>query len=224
MRPQVIAITLAAASANNIALSQSAAGAQDLTLNGSTAVAGVATLDHQRRVLITSAGNDSGITFTVYGTRKDGGPISEVVTGPNATTAATTQDFYTVNRVATSAATAGNVTIGTNGVGSSGWQSVSRDITPFAMSFAVIVAGTVNFTVQYTYDDPNAGSDGDIQAYPLGTKVPTAWDLTALAAKTANTEASIGSPTLGPINAWRITMNSGSGTATATATQAGNPQ
>lgn len=219
MNPVVVPITLAAASANNIALSQSAAGAQDLTLNGSTVAGGVATLDHQRRVLITSAGNDSGITFTVYGTRKDRGTISEAIAGGNVAAVATTQDFLTVTRISTSAATAAAVTVGTNGVGSSPWQMLARDIDPFSVSFACIVSGTVDYTIQYTYDDPNTGIDGVIGAWPNATKVPTPWDLINMAGLTGNAEGFIDS--MGPAWGWRVTLNSGTGTVTVTATQAG---
>lgn len=225
MRPQVVSISLAAGHGGGaVAAAQSAAGAQDLVINGSDAAGGVATFPHQRRVTIISVGNDSGITFTIYGTRDDGGAVSEVVAGPNATTATSSQDFRTVTRIATSGATAGNVTSGGSAVGDSVWQWVSQDITPFAMSFGCIVTGTINYEIEYTYDDPNSGTDGNIMAYPPQSKVPTAWPLAALGAKTANAEVSIGSPTLGPISAWRVKVNSGAGTVVVTATQAGNPQ
>src|SRR6185437_3174379 len=119
MRPVTISKTLAAASANNIALSQSPAGAGNLTLNGAAVAAGVATLDTQRRVLITSAGTDTGITFTVYGGNQSGSAISETVAGGSlGIPVSTTQDFLTVTRVAASGASASTVTVGTSGVGS----------------------------------------------------------------------------------------------------------
>lgn len=110
----------AGATANNIAASQSAAGAADLTINGALAVSGVAYLVTPGSVSITSAANDTGITFTVYGLAYNakGGPfgVVETVTGSNTSTVATINTFSRVTRVATSGATAGNVTVGTNGI------------------------------------------------------------------------------------------------------------
>src|SRR6266704_2284283 len=66
MRPITVTVgPLAAASANNIALSQTPASAGALTLNGSLVTAGVAILDSPRRILITTA--DTTHTFTLIG-------------------------------------------------------------------------------------------------------------------------------------------------------------
>jgi flagellin len=63
-------------------------------------------------VTVTSAGNDSGITFTITGTDSSGKNISEVLTGANASTATTTATFKTVTGVSLSSGAAGAVTIG----------------------------------------------------------------------------------------------------------------
>lgn len=107
-------------SATNIAAAQSAGGAGNLTINGALASGGIATLPTGgASVLITSAANDSGITFTVTGTAygPNGGPFSvvETVTGSNASVVATRNVFKTVTQIAVSGATAGNVSVGTNG-------------------------------------------------------------------------------------------------------------
>lgn len=155
---QPISVTvgpLAAASANNIALSQTTAGAADLTLNGALVSGGVATLDVPRRVLITNVGNDSAITFTVYGTWMGGQTISETLQGTSGSTVATTVDFKTVTRIAVSGATSvSGVTVGTNGVAGSSW--VRLDSWADAQTAIQCNAtGTVNYTVQVTMDDPN---------------------------------------------------------------------
>src|SRR5258708_3372590 len=60
-------------------------------------IGGVATLDTQRRIIVTSGGNDTGITFTIFGAGDNGVPISETVTGAtSAASAQTNQDFKTV--------------------------------------------------------------------------------------------------------------------------------
>lgn len=70
------------------------------------------------KVIITSAGNDSGITFTVTGIRVGdltNTVVSEVLTGPNATTVTSSNYYARVDSVVASGASAGNVKIGTTG-------------------------------------------------------------------------------------------------------------
>ena len=160
----------AAPSATNIRGASSIAAAGAVTLNGSLVTAGVATLDQPRRVLFTSAGNDSGITFTVTGTDWNNMPVSEVVTGANATTVYTVYDFKTVTSVVASGASAGNVSIGTNGIASS--RPVFLDL--YADSSIYIQTDTggssgITYTIQLSGDNPNnaqigIGSDGYVNA------------------------------------------------------------
>lgn len=213
MIPQIVQYALTAGDDDNIATAQAVAGAGDLVLDGIAASGGVATLDTQRRVLISSSGNDTGINFTVYGTRLDKGPISETIAGGSGAGVYTTQDFYTVTRVAASAAAAGTVKVGTNGIGSSPWQSLSQHMNVFNVSLGVVLSGTVNYTVQYTYDDPN----GPLQTWPPQPQVPTAWDHPILVTAAANAQGYLDETCWG----WRVLINSGTGTVKATATQQG---
>lgn len=155
--PIVTTVTFVAGSANNIATSQSLAGAGALTLNGSTVVAGVATLDAPRRVIITSAGNDSGITFTVTGaarSQQNGSVQSETITGGNVAAATTTQDFATVTGITASGATASTVTVGTDGTGSGPWVPWDRQVVDFQVSVVgFVLSGTPTWGIEYTYDD-----------------------------------------------------------------------
>jgi hypothetical protein len=108
----------ASVDADAVALAQAVAGAGNLTLNGVTVNGGVARLGAQRRVYITSAGNDSGITFTVTGTIFSlSGPaaVVETVTGANAGVVSTSKVFDTVTQVAASGAAAGDVSVGMHG-------------------------------------------------------------------------------------------------------------
>lgn len=229
--PNPIIVTvgpLAAASANNIALSQSAAAAGLLTINGSAATGGVATLDVQRKVLITSAGNDSGITFTVTGTNNDNNLFSETVTGGNAVAVPTTQDFKTVTSVRASAATASTVTVGTNGVASSKWfpNDVGRNPTNIGMFFRVV--GTVNYTLELTQDDPNniinaspvQINDRYVPQNSLYSNPPQSFNDNTVSGKVASQSYQMTFTCF----AWRLTVNSGatgSDSVTAKAVQAG---
>jgi hypothetical protein len=70
------------------------------------------------KIAITSAGNDTGITFTIVGIKVGdltGANTTEVVTGASGA-AATSANFYTVvSSVTASGASAGNVKIGSTG-------------------------------------------------------------------------------------------------------------
>lgn len=156
MQPITITVgPLAAASANNIATSQTVSGASNVNLNGSTVSGGIAVLDEPRRVLITNAGNDSGVTFTVYGTTYGGHSVSEAVQGTSGSSVATTVDFATVTRVATSGSTSvSGITVGTNGVAGSRWLRLDS-WADAQTAIQCNATGTVNYTVQVTMDDPN---------------------------------------------------------------------
>lgn len=222
MNPQVVTVgPLAAASTNNIALAQAVASATTLVLNGSTVVSGVAILDVARRVLITSAADDTDITFRVTGTNAFGNPIRETIVGANGGTVFTGTDFKTVTEIRTSAAASGNVTVGTNAVASSPWMFTTYHIAPVNISIGVVVTGTVNCTIEYTYDNPNSnqnviGSQGQGN-YPA---VPNTWSHATLVSMTASEDGFINDP----IFAWRLVVNTGAVTTssvTATAIQAG---
>lgn len=198
--------TLVAGVANAVCLSQTPLAAGNLTINGANASGGVATLATQRRILITPAGADVARTFTVYGTNDSGAPISEAVTGANnPSTSATTLDFKTVTRVAVDAATAGAITVGTNGVGSTPWYCVDTNLQPMNIGVQAVISGTVNADIEYTLDDPN------------GATVPTVFDSSLMNAMVATTSGSVSSP----VSAVRQTTNSGTGTVTTTFIQAG---
>lgn len=146
---------LVAANADGIAESQTVTGAASVILDGALVSGGVAYMDSPRRVLITNAGNDSGVTFTVYGTTFGGQSISEVLQGTSGSTVASTLDFATVTSIVTSGSTSvSGITVGTNGVAGSRW--VRMDSWADAQTAIQCNAtGTVNYTVQVTMDDPN---------------------------------------------------------------------
>lgn len=218
--PVVFTKTLASASANNIATSQSP-GTAALTINGAAASGGVATIDSAtasntaigRRVIVTSAGNDTGINWTVVGTNSRGNRISDTFAGASGGAAQSNLDFVTVTSITPSAAAAGAVTAGTNGVGSSPWQFMNWDDTPINVAVAIeLVIGSANYTIEYTFDDPNNLRGGVAFALPFSDLSPA-----ALIAASATKD---GVFTM-PIAALRLTINSGTGTLRARILQAG---
>ncbi len=207
-----------AASANNIALSQSPAAAA-FTLNGAAVTAGVATIDAVtatngaigRRVIVTSAGNNSGISFIVTGTNASGSIITDTFAGTNTGAAQSNLDFVTVTNVIGSASVTGAVTVGTNGVGSSEWKTWNYMITPpMNLGFEVeLVSGAVNYTVQYTFDDPN-NIQGNGPAFPTAIS-------SVLGAQAASSDSTISTPVV----ATRVLINSGTGVIRCRFVQAG---
>lgn len=159
MQPIVVTVgPLAASSANNIALSQTPGAAGNLTLNGSLSSGGVARLVNAQQVLITTTGNETAKSFTITGTDWAGSPISEVVTGiPSGTAQASILSYLTVTSIAISAAAAAALTVGTNGEASSPWVRLDGWANP-SVSKQCAVSGTVNYTVQYSNDDPNSNT------------------------------------------------------------------
>lgn len=216
-RPVRLTKTLAAASANNIAAGQTPLAAGNLTLNGSAAAGSpaIATLDTPRQVLFTFAANESARTFVVYGFDKveGGAQIQETVAGA-AATAVTTLGFGQITRISVDAATAGALTVGTNGVGWTSWQLIDWNLTPTELSIACdILSGAVNFTVQYTYDDI-LGSYTPNWANGYPTKI---FDDPIVAAASADAVALVNFQAV----AWRVQINSGTGTLGITGVQAG---
>jgi len=211
---QPISVTvgpLDAADDNGIAQSQTTAGAANLTLNGALVSGGVATLDSPRQVIITSAGNDTGITFTVYGTTFGGQSVSETVTGASGAAVATNTDFATVTRIAASGATsASGVIAGTNAKAGSRWVRLDSWAFP-QTAIQVNATGTVNWTLQVTMDDPNSPTNpvGIANVTWLNTNDPDA--VSAIGDVFSNFDWT---PT------WtRLLLNSGTGSATATFAQ-----
>jgi hypothetical protein len=156
VRPIVVSVgPLTAAAPTGIALSQSLAATGPLTLNGAYATAGVATLPQPGRVGIVSAGNDSGMTWTITGTDRASSVISETLAGANAGAAQSVLDYATVTSIVGSAATASTVTAGTTGVAATGWVRLD-DWSMSQTAIQCTASGTVNYTVQSTLDDPNS--------------------------------------------------------------------
>lgn len=144
-----------------------------------------------RIIVIVDADTDtqSDVTFTIVGTNANDEAISDVVTGPGSgLTVASAKYFKTVSSISASAAQGGTekIDVGTRGTtlsaATKAYPLNSRDSV--APMVSVDVTGTLNFTVQQTYDNLLTDTDasGNIR-----------WeDVTALASKTADTTAQLG--------------------------------
>lgn len=95
-------------------------------------------------------------------------------------------------------------TVSKTGTGSSDSLVMNTNISPFNVGFGVIATGTVNYTVQHTFDDPAVG-------FSAWFSHPT------VAGETANADGNYAFPVTGI----KVLVNSGSGTATLKLVQAG---
>lgn len=209
---------LAAANAAIIVASNTPAGAGNLTLTASPYVQ-----DKPRRVLVTYGTEGSARTILISGTNSYGNPISQTLAVPSggAGTVGTTIDFATVTAVTTFAAWSAAMTVGTSSIASTPWFAIDWVRDPVNVQVGVIATGTVNYTLEKTYDDPNALT---LNTNPSGASVepgsnspPVPWADATMAAKTSTSETTITSPYF----AFRLTLNSGTGSLMMQAIQAG---
>ena len=202
-QPNVVTFSLAPLSSTNIVNAIGTIGPVNFTL-------ATTTLDQQRRISFTCAGNESSNTFTIVGLNANNATITENITGPNTGTVNSTLDYKTLIRISNLATTAGTLSIGTNGVAGSLWQIMNWNATPVNISCGMVVqSGSANFSVQYTYDDPNN--------LPSGVSAPQPFTLSSINGTTSSTDGFINDP----VTAVRLQINSGTGTVRGTFIQAG---
>jgi hypothetical protein len=95
-------------------------------------------------------------------------------------------------------------TVSKTGVGSSAAIPMNTNISPFNVGFGVIVTGTVNYTIQHTFDDPAVGF--------------TTWfSHPSVASQAVNADGNYAFPVTGV----KVLVNSGDGTAQLKLIQAG---
>ena len=98
-------------------------------------------------VKITSAGDDSGLTFTVTGTAADGSPLVEFISGANAGSVTTSGAFKTITSIATDGSAAGNVSVGLaadDAVSGSLTQSVNNSYSDNQIDIETLSAATTS--------------------------------------------------------------------------------
>lgn len=198
----ILTLTLPAAVANGIATSQSGTAATPLTLNGSLVSGGVASLVVARRVIVTSAGDDSAHTFSLVGTDRYSRAQSETLQGANGA-AQSTQDYLTITSIIPNNNTTSTVTAGTNAVGSTAPYVVDTFINPANLGAGFHVSGTVTSGLEGSYNDLTPSWD-------LANNSPTWYGISGFTGLTADANGTI----TGPFTMIRQTNISGTGTAT----------
>ena len=105
-------IEAAAADTDGISVAAAVGNNANLVLGGALTSGGAVTFDEPRNITILSAGDDSGISFTVTGTDEQGDAVTESITGANAGTATGSTFFTTISQIAAVGNPAGNVSAG----------------------------------------------------------------------------------------------------------------
>jgi len=170
-----------AASNNNIALAQTLAAAGNLSLNGSlkqtlTPNDGgtISFFPNQGQnstnsdstvfggynvpVTLTSTGNLSGVTFTITGFQSEPYnpfiPVTETIAGPNNNTVTSVNFYNRILSISASAAVGTAVSAGTGATAAySRWLPVDGPGANSNAAVAAFVSGTINYTVQHTFDN-----------------------------------------------------------------------
>ena len=146
-----------------LAASQTVLAAADLTLDGTATSLGSATFDVSERIAITSAGDDSGIAFTVTGTDMFGRAQTEVITGASAAIATGSKYFASITQIAASGAAANNVSVGTALENITGNVTQTSSLAVDSARLSGVVVGNItleNNENYFTYiDDLTVGGD-----------------------------------------------------------------
>lgn len=116
--PQTVDADALYASARPAALGNVAISAAGASITASTNAAGevIYVLDCPRNITITSAGNDSGMTFLVTGANYLGQPLTQLITGGNATGVASLKAFKSITTIYASVRPASTIEIGVGDV------------------------------------------------------------------------------------------------------------
>jgi len=140
--------------ADGISVAASVGNNAALTIGGALASGGSVTLSHGRIVTILSAGDDSGISFTVTGTDVNSDAQTESITGANAGTATGSKYFLTISGISAVGNPAGNVSAGVN-----------------ASAADVIFAGRARLKGSFLTSTATAGNVDFLTTSPTGTSL-----------------------------------------------------
>lgn len=87
-------------------------GSGSITLDGDLVSSSVATLTSERKILIYSDADDSGVTFAINGKNSLGTVVTETITGPNTTSVYSVNEYKKIISISISGAGTGNIEVG----------------------------------------------------------------------------------------------------------------
>jgi hypothetical protein len=205
MRPISFTRSQPAADADSVAAVQLLNASGAITLNGSLAAGGVATLTVPAYLTVFSE-KSATVDFIVTGTRPGGGEQIETLAVTASGTVTGSLAFATVTNVLASAPTSATISVGNAVTGYTDWIPLDIYTPNQVTTISAKTSGTVNYSVQYTNEDP---FDRSIQQ--LAVAHPNA-SLTAASGDETQFTTTL-------MRAVRLRINSGSGSVRFTVVQ-----
>lgn len=224
MRATVISRSYAAEQTTNIAYTQSVSSTTgSLLINGTAASGGIATISAAGAIFFTFTNTASSINFNITGKSNSNQTLTETIVPLTASSALSASSVYgnwsqisAITYTSSTGVYSGTVSVGTRQGGDTGWIPMDIYTANNNIAVSVTVAGTVNYTVFYTNEDPF-----DIVTYNSGTPqqsvVADAIFSAASTSQTCTLSSATRPNTL--VRALKLTINSGSGSARMTITQ-----
>ena len=216
MRPITVTVgnQVTAASATALRTASIVNGPGDLVLDGAQVVNGIGVLEADRNILLTVVAGTGGRVM-IEGVNTAGYPVSESMFVPLgfSGTIQSTMLYRKVFRASASLAII-SLSIGTVATGTSPWVAFDS-WAPSPISIQTSVAGTANYTVQSTLDNPT-DTTSPIYNVPQSAVWINSSDATMVGASTGLQSNFLFAPQFA-----RILLNSGTGLVTATFLQSG---
>ena len=152
---------------NGISEASTPTGAGSLTLGGALVTNGIANLSGQRKILIYSDGDDSGVSFSITGQDASGIAVTETITGPNTTTVYSTYAYKTITAVTIDGAGTGNIEVGQVG------DPIGIEVDDGTVHWTYIsgAVSTTTLTLVTALDDA-AAVDNHVYSYTAKTARP----------------------------------------------------
>ncbi len=155
MRVMQFNIDLDTVDPNGVFEDQTGSGAGEMTLDGAGVVGGewIATDGLARQLGFESSGDINTVVFTITGFADVARnfPLSETVTGVNSDTVESAEYFYVVTSITRSATIGTNVEVGA--VDEAATKIIPINWRVDNISLLAEVTGTVNYTLQQTFDN-----------------------------------------------------------------------
>ena len=153
MRPISFTRSQPAADADSVAAVQLLNASGAITLNGSLAAGGVATLTVPAYLTVFSEAS-AAVNFIVTGTRPGGGEQIETLAVTASGTVTGSLAFATVTNVLASAPTSATISLGNAVTGYTDWIPLDIYTPNQVTTISAKTSGTVNYSVEYTNEDP----------------------------------------------------------------------
>ena len=153
MRPISFTRSQPAASGTSVAAAQLLNASGVITLNGALVSGGVATLPVPA-VLTVFSEKSATVNFVVTGTAPNGASQTETLAVTASGTVTGSLSFATVTSVAASAPTSATISLGNGVPGYTAWIPLDIYTPNQVTNISNKVSGTVNYSVEYTNEDP----------------------------------------------------------------------